>query len=124
MKTFVLYQCGFCNRKYRVEKNCIKHEEICYLNPKSRSCKTCIHHIFVGDKCNLGLSCTYGLSEDCDGINQDCETYGVQVRDCESWEKGEFIKCKKCGFKFANEELCEACEVDYLDKLKRENCYI
>jgi hypothetical protein len=123
MKTFIIYQCGFCNRKYRVEKNCLKHEEICYLNPKSKSCKTCIYHIFVGDKCNLGLSCTYDPNEDFD-CEVVIEREYSQVRDCEKWEKGEFIKCKKCGFKFANKELCEFCEQDYLEKQKREDRWI
>lgn len=67
MKKIRAYQCEFC-KKVRVNSTQMKqHEEICFFNPKSKSCVTCTSFgIDDGQrKCYEGLSIKSRLRTKC-----------------------------------------------------------
>lgn len=43
MKEFKAYQCGFCSKYGKQKSRIQKHEDMCFHNPATRSCATCIH---------------------------------------------------------------------------------
>lgn len=43
MKEVVKYKCDWCGKDYANKSYCLKHEEGCFFNPKTKSCVTCNH---------------------------------------------------------------------------------
>ncbi len=53
MKPVSAYQCEYCQRYGKNKTRILKHEEVCYYNPRTRSCGTCIH--LKDWKCSRGV---------------------------------------------------------------------
>lgn len=41
----ILYRCDFCNEDFETPENCKEHENVCLMNPKTKTCNTCKHAI-------------------------------------------------------------------------------
>jgi hypothetical protein len=41
MKEVIMYQCGFCKKKYSYKGSAIRHEKECFHNPIHKACASC-----------------------------------------------------------------------------------
>lgn len=72
-----MYQCTHCyKRKYVSKSACQKHEEICFYNPDTKSCATCIN---LPDINSEAIHCYAGVF-----ISKKLKT------NCSLWEEKEW----------------------------------
>jgi hypothetical protein len=70
MKEIIRYRCDHCNKVFANKSYTLKHEEVCYWNPKTKSCITCEHFTteLYNPKtriCYEGLNITKKLKTNC-----------------------------------------------------------
>jgi len=79
MKKITAYQCEFCKHSLFLSRaGAKKHEEKCWLNPKRKSCATCLH---VYHKIDMGESEYVWFC-----AANEAAPFKKKIENCESWQ--------------------------------------
>jgi len=62
MKEVIRYRCDHCNEVFANKSYTLKHEEICYWNPKTKSCINCENFIPESQSSGYIRICTKGIN--------------------------------------------------------------
>ena len=96
--TVIMYGCKFkCGRAHsRYRETIVKHEKICWFNPKNKTCKTCKHEKYYTDEDDMDIwkerECLIGNISD-DELEELRFDNGIKPKEhCEKWEPKETNK--------------------------------
>lgn len=58
MRERVIYECEYCSKKKLMNKTAMKrHEDVCWYNPKNKTCVTCKHGEIYPKLGNINREC-------------------------------------------------------------------
>lgn len=76
----IQFKCDYCKSKYSTMKSAAMHEEVCFYNPETKSCSTCIY-----SDCDEG-------GDPCCGVDGKAIFVKKQsIIDCEHWKSKEDV---------------------------------
>lgn len=98
MRERIIYECEHCNKKKLINKTQMKrHEDICWFNPKNKTCLTCKHYEYEPAYYEPHPELEGCPSERIGAIKycyfRDMTLYGEPIVNCTDWEEKEEEQC-------------------------------
>jgi len=117
MKQVMINQCDFCKKVSFHKSNLRQHEKICFFNPETRSCATCIWFSPLIVEVGYPAECyLVEIEEVEEGTRRKLKT------ECDKWmDKEVYFDNETCENQDEMEEKLISGQVDYFKTLQKAN---
>jgi hypothetical protein len=117
MKEVIINQCDFCKKVSFYKSNIRQHEKICFYNPATRSCATCLWFSPLIIQEGFPIECYLGK------IDEVPEGSKIKLfTQCEKWmDKKIYFDNETCENQDEMEEELSSGQIDYFKDLLEAN---